>query len=167
VLKSPIFSAKKSGFSMRADFIAGYLVDPFVQDGPLYLLLKRSSAVYLPQIWQMVTGKIDPSESISQALKREVFEETGFSLEKVYNVDVTQFYDQFKDKIAFSANFCCIVDSNKMVQLSIKEHEAYKWCKFEEAYKLLAFPSQKQTLSFIHEHFVKNHPDNVNFLKAF
>lgn len=149
---------------MRPQFIAGYLVDNTKSQEPLYLLLKRQDSVYLPGIWQIVTGKVEEHETVSCAIKREVLEETGYIVDCVYNVDITMFYDQTKDQIAFSANFCCLVDSKKSVNISLKEHSDYQWCSFNEAKNLLAFPSQKETLKFIHQNYILNQPNPVNKL---
>jgi len=151
---------------LKPNFIAGYIVNRGKFQEPLYLLLKRTNTSYLPEIWQMVTGKVAKEESAGEAVLREISEETGLSCSEIYNVDVTIFYDQEKNQIAFSANFCGFVDSMKDVRLSEKEHDEYKWCTFSQALTLLAFPTQKETLRFIHQHFVLSTPNSVNRLKV-
>ncbi|MCB1149504.1 MAG: hypothetical protein KDK48_05000, partial [Chlamydiia bacterium] len=74
----------------------------------------------------------------------------------------TLFYDPFTKGISVSANFCALVQSEH-VTLS-KEHDAFCWCTPEEAREKLAFPAQKETLSFIHQHFVLNEPHHVSRL---
>lgn len=150
---------------MKPKFVAVYIVDISKKDFPLYLLIRRCKTTYLPGIWQIVTGKVEGEENVKDAAFREIEEETGISEVQLYNVDVTMFYEQPKDSIAFSANFCGYADSLSPVNLSKHEHDDFKWCSFEEAYKLLAFPSQKETLSFVHTHFVMQKPDCVNKVK--
>ncbi len=147
------------------NFIAAYIADPSSKKEPLYLLLRRAERSYLPGIWQMVTGKIKAGEPAGVAAKREIREECGLYCSKLFNVDVTMFYEQMKKRIAFSANFCGYADQNAPVILSDKEHDSYKWCSFSEALPLLAFPAQQETLSFIHKHFVLQTPDPVNLIK--
>jgi 8-oxo-dGTP pyrophosphatase MutT (NUDIX family) len=147
------------------NFIAAYLCDKINFDKPHYLLLKRSQDVYLPGIWQIVTGKLDLEETASEACKREIFEETGFRPSTLYNVDVTMFYDQTKDKISYSANFCGLIDSKTPIVISKKEHDDFGYFSFEKAQELLAFPSQKETLSFIHKHFILQTPHSANDLR--
>jgi dihydroneopterin triphosphate diphosphatase len=149
----------------QPNFVAGYIVDPVpsTKSEPLYLLLKRSQISYLPGIWQIVTGKIDPNETATAAIRREIGEETGLSCQIIYNIDVTMFYEQQKNRIAFSANFCAVTDAKLPVKLG-NEHDQFQWCTMLEAQKLLAFPSQKQTLAFIHEHYVLNRADSINLL---
>ena len=149
----------------QPNFIAAYLCDKKSFDQPRYLLLKRSQEVYLPGIWQMVTGKIDLNETAATCVLREIFEETGYQPKAVYNVDVTLFYDQSKHKIAYSANFCALIDAQVLPKISSKEHETFGFFTLEEALQLIAFPSQKQTLQFIHEHFILQIPHEANLLR--
>lgn len=89
----------------------------------------------------MVTGKLNPEESASLAVHREILEETGLICQKIYNVDVTMFYDQSKNRIAFSANFCAFSNYLQPVILSSKELDQYQWCTLAESLNLLAFPA--------------------------
>lgn len=147
----------------QPDYIAVYMYKD--TSSPLYLLLKRSKNVYLPGIWQMVTGKIKPVEAPSFAAKREVLEETGLDTKFFYNVDVTIFFDTHAQKVAASANFACPIPDDYTVILNKKEHDECGFFSFEEALGLLAFPSQKQTLSFIHQHFVLQKPHAANVIR--
>lgn len=151
---------------VQPNFVAGYIVHHNAPQEPKYLLLRRSQKSYLPGIWQMVTGKLNPDETTANAVKREILEETGLECTNIYNVDVTMFYDQSKNRIAFSANFCAFIDSANPVTLSEMEHDSYKWCTLTEACSHLAFPAQKETLSFIHKYYVLQKPHHVNALSC-
>jgi dATP pyrophosphohydrolase len=146
------------------NFIAGYVVQYHHSKEPLYLLLQRSQRSYFPGLWQIVTGKLNPDETATAAVKREIAEETGLACSELYNVDVTMFYEQPKNRMAFSANFCAFVKGPIAVVLSPTEHDAYQWCNFLEASSLLAFPAQKQTLAFIHHFYVLQKPHAVNLV---
>lgn len=146
---------------LRPHYIAGFVVDPTFEE-PQYLLLRRASSVHLPGIWQMVTGKLNDNEPVHQAVVREIFEETALHPHRLFNVDVTSFYDQHKSSVAFSANFCAFVSSKKEVIISALEHDTYQWCSYSEAFDLLAFPSQKETLNLIHHYFVLQEPHPYN-----
>lgn len=157
-----IYTTSKSVLMFQPNFVAGYIVDPKAPDGPLYLLLRREQNDYLPGIWQIVTGQLLENEDASIAVQREIFEETGLRCKEFYNVDVTMFYDRAKKRIAFSANFCTFVKHAQSITLSSTEHDAFKWCTFAESLSLLAFPSQKETLAFIHKHYVLEKPHVAN-----
>ncbi len=146
----------------QPNFVAGYVAYKKSNETPVYLLLKRAPTSHLPGIWQMVTGKLKPNESASDAVIREIQEETGLTCSKFYNVDVTMFHEQNKNRIAFSANFCGFANAQEPVHLADDEHSEYRWCSYNEAIDLLAFPSQKKTLEFIHENYVISTPDPVN-----
>ncbi|MFV0339627.1 MAG: NUDIX domain-containing protein [Parachlamydiaceae bacterium] len=150
---------------VQPNFVAGYIVDSTSQSEPLFLLLRRSFESYLPGIWQMVTGKLNQDESASSAIRREIFEETGLVCKDIYNVDVTMFYDQSKKSIAFSANFCTFANCTQPITIASNEHDQYRWCTLSESLELLAFPSQKETLQFIHKWFVLKNIHSVNLSK--
>ena len=144
---------------MKPNFIALFMIDPKSHE---ILLLQRSEKVYFPKMWQMVTGKIENDENALDAAKREAFEETGLILENVYNVDVSMFYDRYKNQISFSANFLSFVNRDQSITVQENEHSDFKWVSNEEAEKLLVFPSQKETLSFIYRHFLQQTPHAYN-----
>lgn len=147
---------------LNPDYVAAFIVTstkPYK-----YLLLKRAKGTYLEGIWQMVTGKIARDERADAAARREIFEETGFRAENLYNIDANLFFDKKSGQIALSANFLCKMPQDFEVNLSPTEHETFGFFTFEEACKLLAFPSQKLTLELIHTHFVLDTPHEANLI---
>ena len=44
----------------------------FTNDGPEYLMLKRSSGKYYEHLWQGVAGKIEKGETAVQTILREL-----------------------------------------------------------------------------------------------
>ena len=118
-----------------------------------FLMLKRSerSKIY-PGIWQMVTGKIDTGESTSDAVKRELTEETGLKAEKLFVVPkINSFYFPTSDKIVLSPVFLAIVNSTD-VTIS-DEHSEYKWVSYDEAIKIIYWPNQIESLTIIKNYF--------------
>lgn len=67
-------------------------VDAIIEKDGLILLVKRSasSKVY-PGLWSLPSGKVEWGEEVSEAVKREVLEETGF------DVEVEQFVGRYYD----------------------------------------------------------------------
>ena len=118
-----------------------------------FLMLKRSerSKIY-PGIWQMVTGKIDAGESTSDAVKRELAEETGLKAENLFVVPkINSFYFPTSDKIVLSPVFLAIVNSTD-VTIS-DEHSEYKWVSYDEAIKIIYWPNQIESLTIIKNYF--------------
>lgn len=75
----------------RKAHIHTHVVGVVVEDGGHILLLKRRPDDFLPNMWEIPGGHLDPGESILDAVARELFEETGLRLASV--VEYHGFYD--------------------------------------------------------------------------
>jgi len=117
-----------------------------------YLLLKRISDT--GGFWQPITGGIEKGETKTQALKREIQEETGIKdpTKIIKNVHYCEFWDYHKPearhRLVKEHVFGVEINPSEKVTLS-QEHTKHKWCNFEEALKKL-----KEILS---EHKQKRH----------
>jgi dATP pyrophosphohydrolase len=119
-------------------------------NGPVYLMLKRSSGKYYEHLWQGVAGKIEKGETAVQAVVRELEEETGKKPIKIFAADhIASFYDARNDRILMVPIFGIEVEDSE-VQLS-EEHSEYKWVSFEEALTLLTWKGQKEGLRTVHD----------------
>jgi 8-oxo-dGTP pyrophosphatase MutT (NUDIX family) len=110
-----------------------------------YLLLLQTNPKR-GQFWQNVTGSVEADEDFLSAAKRELSEETGFSLtENLIELDSDfHFTDQWSRKVHEKC-FLAILDEMIPPQLDSKEHQDYRWIKVSELrssnYK---FPSNYQ-----------------------
>jgi len=119
-----------------------------------YLLLKRTQEK--EGFWQPVTGGLEEGETKVEALKREVWEETGIKnlVGIVENVDYFEYsdahfikgYDFIKEYV-----FGVEVDSNERIALDGKEHSQFRWCSLQEALELLKWDENKKALSRLNE----------------
>ncbi len=79
--------------------------------------------------WNLPAGKLDPKESIFEAAKREVYEETGCKVELEGIASIS-------NRISEDNTFIGIIFSTKLVQESIKINEDeildVKWFSYEE-----------------------------------
>jgi 8-oxo-dGTP diphosphatase len=57
-----------------------------------YLLIHKVRGKFGGGFWNGPGGKIEPSESPEEAVKREVFEETGLEVSELKNVGLLEFY---------------------------------------------------------------------------
>jgi dATP pyrophosphohydrolase len=133
-------------------FVESHLLKK-VENDIEFLLLKRAPGEIYPDIWQMVTGKINDDEKAYETAIREIKEETGLSPEKLWVVpNVNSFYSPKHDKVLQIPVFAALINDDT-VKLS-EEHSEYKWVKKEEAKKLLAWPGQRNSVDIIYEYFL-------------
>ena len=119
-------------------------------NGPIYLMLKRSTGKHYEHLWQGVAGKIEKGETATQTVIRELEEETGKKPKRLFAADhIASFYDARNDRILMVPIFGIEVDGSE-VQLS-EEHSEYKWVSFEEALTLLTWKGQKEGLQTVHD----------------
>ena len=129
-----------------------------------FLTLKRSKTKIYEHLWQGVAGKIEASETASEAAIRELKEETGFTPHKMFVADhVSSFYESHFDRINLVPVFGIEV-RNENVILS-EEHCAYEWLEFEKAYSRLTWGGQKKGLKVIYE-MLNSDDDRIKWSKV-
>ncbi len=108
-----------------------------------YLLLKR-----LPErngFWQPVTGGVEEGETLTEALRREIREETG--IENLVRVIEDIYYFEFSDpNLNKEYVFGVEVSSTEVVVLDGEEHSEYRWCSIKGALQLLNWKENKEAL---------------------
>jgi dATP pyrophosphohydrolase len=115
------------------------LVVVYTDDG-LALLLRRVNPI---EMWQSVTGSLEPGESPADAAARELFEETGFRNEGV--LESAEATRQFEIDPRWQNRFAPGVVQNTEhewryrlpsatpIVLSATEHSEYCWMPIKEA----------------------------------
>ncbi|MFW5701844.1 MAG: NUDIX domain-containing protein, partial [Bacteroidota bacterium] len=88
-----------------------------------FLLLRRSADRKLyPCMWQAVTGIIEPREKAVDAAVREIGEETGLEILKLWTIPyVTTFFDPYSDRINASPVFGALTEFEREIRIS-EEH---------------------------------------------
>lgn len=111
----------------------------------------------------MVTGKVKTIEKAYDAVVREIKEETGLAIERLFIVPkVNLFYNSDDDSVNLIPVFVAVVKS-KIVKLS-SEHQKYEWVEKNKAKKLLAWPGQAESVEIINDFFLKQ-KENLNFIE--
>lgn len=129
-----------------------------------FLLLKRAEGEKYPNLWQMVTGSIETGEKGFQTALREIAEETGLTVQKLWIApQVNSFYSAERDEICLVPVFAALVDSESEVKIS-SEHSEFKWLKMEEAKNHLAWKGQRNAVDTIHEYFT-NYDSFLKFVE--
>lgn len=133
------------------------LVVIYKSNGEVLLLERADRAGF----WQSVTGSLDdPDEGLSLAASREVFEETGItvdqlpkgSLQNLHHQIVYEIYPEWRFRYPPGVTqntehwFALEVPENTTIKLAPREHVAYEWLPYEEAAKKCFSPSNGEAI---------------------
>lgn len=108
------------------------------------LVLERGGGVRCPGALETVHGNIEPNELPEDAAIREVREETGLSVERLYNVTVQPFYIHHERAVLLAVVFAAVV-SDGPLQLGA-EHARAKWYPIAEAARRFAWPRERANI---------------------
>jgi len=100
------------------------------------LLVKRNPNKRQGNKWGMPGGKLDAGETPIQAFIREVYEETGISLEKSEIEYFKSVYVRYPDYDFHSHMFSTKLSDEPAVKLQKEEHSAYQWFTPTQALEL-------------------------------
>ena len=124
-----------------------YVIDPHSSPW-CALALKRGTGTRCPGAWEAVHGHIEPGETPENAAIREVREETGLALERLYNVTVHSFYLHQTNTVEMAVVFCAFARSDAPVTLG-REHIDHEWLPLDEAAERYLWPRATQALGEI------------------
>ena len=103
------------------------------------LTLRRAAGVRCTGAWEIVHGSIEEGERPEDAAIREVQEETGFAVDRLYSITVNPFYLHQRGTIVMAVVFAAIVDATNPIVLA-EEHDLAQWRTPAAAAKVLAWP---------------------------
>jgi 8-oxo-dGTP pyrophosphatase MutT (NUDIX family) len=109
------------------------------------LVLQRARDTRCPGSWETVHGRIEAGEEPEDAAIREVREETGLAVQRLYNVTVQPFYLHQTHTVQLSVVFAAFVDRCAAVTLD-REHTSYEWLASAEALERLLWPRERAAL---------------------
>jgi dihydroneopterin triphosphate diphosphatase len=119
---------------------------------PEILLLRRSPDRILPGLWQGVSGSLEPDERVTDAVLRELREETGLGpdrIEAFYDLDlVNAFHWPAVDGVVVSAIFAVRVARDVEPRLS-HEHDAMRWVAADVARREVVWPGYREAIDRI------------------
>ncbi len=121
-----------------------------------YLMLKRVKN--RGGFWQGVTGAPKNDETLSEAAKRELYEETAYSPLNLMKTDISYIIpmeDRWIDIYPVGTTeipeylFIAKIDESNPPKIDPIEHNDWKWCSYEEAMNLLSLEDNKEALKAI------------------
>lgn len=139
----------KRGKYRKAVFVVTYSVE----ENEIYYLVLRRKLHW--KGWEFPKGGVEKFEFLKNAVKREVFEETGL---KTLRIKKHNFFGKYKYKkyhqdrpnyIGQSFSLFSVEVKKGEVNYDKREHSDYKWLKFDEAVKKVTFPNQKKALKIV------------------
>jgi type II secretory ATPase GspE/PulE/Tfp pilus assembly ATPase PilB-like protein/8-oxo-dGTP pyrophosphatase MutT (NUDIX family) len=129
-------------------------VDVFVirplESGWRVLALQRAHNTRCPLAWEPVHGHVEGGEEPEDAAVREVREEAGLTVERLYNVRVQPFYLHRIHTVQLAIVFAAFLGEGGNVVIG-SEHQRAEWLSVDEALGRFAFPAERASLREIVE----------------
>jgi type II secretory ATPase GspE/PulE/Tfp pilus assembly ATPase PilB-like protein/8-oxo-dGTP pyrophosphatase MutT (NUDIX family) len=133
--------------SITAGVVDVYVIRP-LPDGWKVMVVQRALTTRCPGAWETIHGRIEPDESPENAAVREVREETGLSVSRLYNVTVQPFYLHMFKTVQLAVVFAAFVDEPATVTLG-EEHQNYEWLSPDDAAGRFVWPREAESLAHI------------------
>ncbi|HTF11355.1 MAG TPA: NUDIX domain-containing protein [Asanoa sp.] len=109
---------------------AGVVVD---DDGRLFIQRRSPTRKLFPDTWDIVGGHLEPGETLDEALRREVEEETGWRVSVVLGTIGEYRYLGNDGLERLETDFLIRVDGDlSRPRLEAGKHTAYKWITRDE-----------------------------------
>ncbi|HUQ80695.1 MAG TPA: NUDIX domain-containing protein [Gemmatimonadaceae bacterium] len=124
-----------------------YVIRPYRAEW-LVLTLQRGNATRCPGSWETVHGRIEPNEKPEDAAVREVREETGLALDRLYSITCQPFYLHKVGAVQMAVVFAAFVQELGDVTLG-DEHQAHDWLSMSDAARRFTWPREREALQHI------------------
>jgi type II secretory ATPase GspE/PulE/Tfp pilus assembly ATPase PilB-like protein/8-oxo-dGTP pyrophosphatase MutT (NUDIX family) len=129
---------------VRVATIDVYVIRPLEEEWKV-LVLQRGADTRCPDSWETVHGRIEREERPEEAAVREVREEAGLTVARLYNITVQPFYLPSLGVVTQAVVFAAFVDEPGHVTLG-PEHKEFAWVSPEEADARYSWPRSRAAL---------------------
>ena len=133
---------------VRVGVVDVYVVRASKDPWQVLVLQRAATGTRCPGSWETVAGSIEPAERPADAALRELLEETGLAVERLYNVTVQPFYLHRTDTVQMAVVFAAFVREPAELVLG-PEHQAGEWLPVAEARARFAWPREREALDHI------------------
>ena len=145
----PDMTSPHAGTDVKVATIDAYVLRR-EQDEWRVLVLRRGAGTRCPGSWESVHGRIEPGESPHDAAVREIREETGLAVERLYHVGVQPFYIAPVGIVSLAVGFAAVVEGGARVVLA-DEHDSYEWLSGTDAQARFTWPRMRTMLGEVLE----------------
>ena len=143
-LSSPSNSTEPRVAEVRIASVDVYVVHAG-SDGWRVLVLQRAPDTRCPASWEAVHGHIEPGEEPEDAAAREVREETGLEITKLYSITVQPFYVLRSHVVHLAVVFAAFVADMSALTLG-PEHQRGEWLPVPDALERFHWPREREAL---------------------
>ncbi len=112
-----------------------------------HLALRRASGTRCPGTWEAVHGRVERGESPPEAARREVHEETGLAIERLYSLAINPFYMVSTGTVELAVAFVAVVAAGDVTLGD--EHDAHEWLSRTAARRRYHWPRERESLDHI------------------
>ena len=126
----------------------------FVCNGEKFLLLRNNSKdpAHGGDYWFTVTGSVESNESIEDAVKREVKEETNLDVSEIFDLKWGSIYS-WGGKDHSENNFFVFVNNGEIILN--EEHVDSEWLSLDEFIERIKWEDDKELLKIVLEKAIK------------
>ena len=132
---------------LRVSVVDVYVVRPYRADW-LVLALQRGTNTRCPGSWETVHGRMETDERPEDAAVREVREEAGLDVDRLYSITCQPFYLHKLGVVQVAVVFAAFVREPADVTLG-DEHQAHEWLTMADAAMRFTWPREREALSHI------------------
>ena len=115
----------------KKDGIERFVVGAVIVNKDSILFVRRAQDDFMGGIYELPSGKVDFGESLIEALKREILEETNLVIKDIIGLCDTFDYKSKRGVQTRQFNFVVSVEDINILRLDSKEHDLFEWIQFK------------------------------------